>query len=404
MLRNKFRYLILLVIVGVLSILYNTYYMWVIFMTLLILPFFLFGLLCYIYGNIKVELVSTAHVVNKEEAIPITVQLTNITIFPITNLRIYLTYQNSYSSKKFTKEINVSLDSRTSSSVVCNLLSDYAGNIKINLRSIKIYDYLGLFSMRRKLKNTFKAAVLPHYYELESDKASQKNISIVESDNYSPYKSGDDPSEVFAVREYREGDRPQRIHWKLSTKVGRLMIKEFSNPLDCSDILFINLSVPEKVNVLYYIDSILECALSISYTLLLKEQPHYIAWYDESNVMCRRIRITQEKDLFEAVDGLLQAKTFTPEIDVMTAYLAEYPYEQYTDFIYITGHYLVSHLDNLACVKALTKNMIFLSDLDNVIDTQRISKELIKKAAEMGIDFLRVDVTNVKRDLELIRI
>jgi uncharacterized protein (DUF58 family) len=375
--------------------------MWIIFMTLLILPFFMFGLLCYIYGNIKVELGSTAHVVNKEEAIPITVQMTNITIFPITNLRLYLTYHNSYSLKKFTKEINVSLDSRTSSSVVCNLLSDYAGNIEINLGSFKIYDYLKLFSMRKKLKNSLKAAVLPQYYELERETASQKRIRINESDNHSPYKSGDDPSEVFAIREYREGDRPQRIHWKLSTKVDHLMIKEFSNPIDCSDILFISLCIPEQVNVLYYIDSILECALSISYTFLLKEQPHYIAWYDQSNGMCRRIRVTQEKDLFEAVDGLLQAKSYNLDTDVLTAYLAEYPYDQYTDFIYITGGFLVSQLDNLACVKAQGTNMIYLSDLDDLIDAQHIPAELIKKANDMGINFLPVDVTNVKRDLEL---
>ena len=38
----------------------------------------------------------------------------------------------------------------------------------------------------------------------------------IESDSYSTIKGGDDPSEVFAIREYREGDRLQRIHWKLS--------------------------------------------------------------------------------------------------------------------------------------------------------------------------------------------
>lgn len=401
MLRNKLRYLLLLAVVGWLTILYDTYYLWIIFMTLLIMPFFMFGLLCYIYGNIKIEMSSTTHIVNKNEAIPITIQLTNSTIFPVANIRLCLVYSNSYSFNEITKIINVSIDSKTNSTVVCNLSSDYAGNISISLKNYKVLDYLKLFALKKKLNYSFKAAVLPLYYELEGD-FTHNHMTISESDNYSPHKSGDDPSEVFAIRDYREGDRPQRIHWKLSTKLGRLMIKEFSDPFDCLDILFVSLCVPEHAKVLYYIDSILECALSISYTLLLRKQPHYIAWYDVTNDKCERVKVTQEKDFYEAVDGLINIRTYQINSDALMTYLAEYPRDQYTDFIYITGDFMASVLDTLGSVKAPGKHMLYISESDSLMDICTTPGELTRKAVDLGVDIYPVDLANVKKDLMLI--
>jgi len=380
-----------------LAIVYETYYLWIIFLTLLILPFFMFGMLCYIYGHVRVEIISTAHVVSKEENIPITLQITNPTIFPIPYLRIFATFQNSYSSNEIARVISASADAKGTSTLVLNLSSSYAGNVLIKLKGYRIYDYIKLFSIRRKLGDSLKVAVLPRYYELET--AAVHNHISVESDNHSPNRSGDDPSEVYGIREYREGDRPQRIHWKLSTKVGRLMIKEFSDPINCLDVLFINLCLPDEANMLFYIDSILECALSISYTFLLRKKPHYIAWYDAENTICRRVKVENEKDFYDAVDGLLNIKAYYAEIDTLTAYSAEYPNEQYTSFSYITGKIIMTQLDELTYVKALDKNMILLGEL---ISEDEPGEDIFKKAADMGIDFISVDISNAKLDLEFL--
>lgn len=402
MLRNKLRYLLLLTAVGFLAILYNTYYTGIIFLTLIVLPFILFGLLSFIYGSVKAELVSAAHVVNKGDAIPISVLLSNPTIFPVSNLKIYLTYKNAYSSRKYSKEFNVSIDGRSKTSIICSLYSDYAGNMEISLKGIRIYDYLKLFSLKKKLKGNLKAAVLPYYYELTQDYINDRRTRIIESDYYSPNRKGDDPSEVFAIREYREGDRLQRIHWKLSRKLDQLMIKEFSDPLNCSVLLFVNLCVPEEANVLYFIDAILECALSFSYTFLLKGQVHYFSWYDEKHGLCRRIRVTAEKDLFEAVDGLLQALPYSMGTDALSAYLAEHPNDQYTDLFFITGEVSIPHLDILNVLKAQTRQLVYVSDIDNLLGIRPMPEEVRMKSSEMGIELWPVDVTNVKRDIELV--
>lgn len=404
MLWNKLRYLLLLIAVGILAILYNTYYMGIIFLTVLAMPFAMFGLLSYLYGRMKAELISATHIVNKGEAIPISVQINNPTFFPIANLKVYITYKNAYSKDAYTKEFYISVDGRTKAVVSFTLYSEYAGNMIISLKGIRIYDYLRLFSLKKKLKGEIKAAVLPLYYELSESNLDNRHTGMVESDNYSPYKSGDDPSEVFTIREYREGDRLQRIHWKLSRKQGQLMIKEFSDPMNCSILLMANLCVPKGENVLYYLDAILECVLSLSYTFLLKGQLHYFAWFDEQHGSCYRIRVGQEKDLFEAVDGLLQATPYVEPTDVLSAYLAEYPKEQYTDVYYVTGETSGDKLELLSYLKAQTRQMIYINDLDQMSDTQEIPTEFVERSNEMGIGFWPVEITNVKRDMELIQV
>ncbi|MBH1941702.1 DUF58 domain-containing protein [Mobilitalea sibirica] len=407
MLQNKIRYLMLLASVGLLSILYNEYVMGIIFLTVAVIPFIMFGILSYIYGMISAELVSVVHVAGKGETIPVTVQINNPTVFPIPNLTIYLSYRNTFSNKKHSKDITVSVNCKTSTGVIFHIQSEHAGNLEVSLAKLRIFDYLRMFSLRKSQKGEVKIAILPKMHEISEEYIINRNKMLVESDVFSQVKSGDDPSEVFAIREYREGDRPQRIHWKLSVKQNQLMIKDFSEPLNCSILIFANLSVSKNEDTLIYMDALLECALSLSYSFMLKGQIHYFSWYDETHGICRRVRIVQEKDLFEAVDGLLQSGPYTEGMDVIPAYLSEHPNDQYTDLFYVTGEVSTLQLNSLLMMKASDRQVIYVHDTFKLFndDNKRHNKlqateELLSKMKEMGIGFLTVDTGNVKATME----
>jgi len=412
MIQNKLRYLVLLTSIGVLSILYNRYVMGIIFLTILVMPFFLFALLSFSYGMVTAELVSIVHVVNKGEVIPISVRLNNPTIFPVSNLTIYLKYKNSYSTKQYKKEFSVSLDQRANTTIMCNILSEFSGNLEISLSGIRLYDYMRIFSLKKKLNGEIKIAVLPCFHEIMENNLFTRNSQIVESDYYSAVKSGDDPSEVFTIREYKEGDRPQRIHWKLSVKQNQLMIKEFSDPLNCSVLIFVNLRVPKEGDAIVYMDALLESSLSLSHSFLSINQIHYLSWYEESHGACRRIRIMKEKDLFEAVDGLLQALPYSEKTDALAAYLAEHPNDQYSDLFYVTGEVSVPRLDYLTMLKSNAKQIIYVNDSNHVYDTREaikgeeesILESFIRSAAEMGIRFLPLEIGNIKKDIEQLKL
>ncbi len=400
MLRNQLKYLLLLVVVGLLAILYNTYYMGILFLAVLGMPFFMLLLLFYAYTNVRAELVSSTHIVNRNEPIPITVQLNNRSIFPITNIKIYLTYQNSYSKRKYKTEYMVSLDARTNTQVTVSLKSEHAGNLIISMRGIRIYDYLRLFSLRKRNPGEIKAAVLPNYYELLELKFSGGCSNHIDSDTYSLTKSGDDPSEIFAIREYREGDRLQRIHWKLSRKQDQLMIKEFSEPISCSILLLVDLYTRKSKDLLPFADAILECALSLSYTLILQKKIHYLAWYDAEHRSCRRIRITQEQELFEAIDALLQAKFYRELEDVLMNYSAEFSKDQYTELFYLTGEIEAVNPGSLSLLRSQERRLMYIYDDEEQEEVLEKSVNLQDYVDGKNFEFWPVDLNNTKRDIE----
>lgn len=398
MLKNKFKYLLLLVLVGGIAVLYNIYYTAIIFVTLCILPILLFAVLFYCKLKITVELSGVVHTVNKGDKIPVSVHLNNTTVFPVATVKIFLSYKNDYSDKKFKKNFLIPIDSNANTSVICTLYSECAGNLTVSLESIRIYDYFKIFSLKKKSNKEIKVAVLPNYYELPEFNAN-KNALIVESDSYHPTKKGDDPSEVFEIREYREGDRPQRIHWKLSRKVDQLMIKEFSYPLNSSILLFVNLCIPKGEYKLYYMDAILECALSLSYTLVMKQQVHYICWTDEKSGMCTRIRITQEEDLFEAVNDLLHANPYQNTFDMFSSYLSQYPHEQYADTYFITG--VISDLwtSSIGALKTQSRKLIYIRGKEEkIIDP--VKQEALHQFEEIGVETWPIDIGSIKQNME----
>ena len=59
-----------------------------------------------------------------------------------------------------------------------------------------------------------------------------------DSESYAPDRAGYDLSEVYQLREYRPGDSLRQMHWKLSGKLDRLVIREASLPVRRSVLLF----------------------------------------------------------------------------------------------------------------------------------------------------------------------
>lgn len=409
MFANKIRYLLLISFVGLISILYNEYIMGILFITVLVLPLVLLILLGISCGMLKAELSSMVHVATKGEKIPFMVQLYNPTPFPIYGIKIDLIIQNGFSSKQHKKELMVTMDGRSNLSVSCDLQSEYVGNLHIAMKGLQCYDYLKLFSLRKKCKDSIKIAILPDFYEVEEEIVTNRGRQYVESEYYSQTKSGDDPSEVFAIREYREGDRIQRIHWKLSSKQNELMIKEFSDPLNCSILIYLDMSISKDKDYLVYLDALLESAMSLSYSLLMKKQYHYFSWFDNKRGVCRRVQVLSEKDFYETMAGLLENANPMNLSDGLWTYLAQYPKEQYTDIFYITGELTDAKLDSLSILMTAERRIIYVQEESNnakeeahSYKTNRNTVSYYNETADIGIS--SVNIHNLRTDIQNLRL
>lgn len=120
-------------------------------------------------------------------------------------------------------------------------------------------------------------------------------------ERYSQTKPGDDLTELFGLREYRPGDRLSRIHWKLSQKTGRTLVKEPSLPL--ADSLFFLLDLNGQGREA---DALLDVFATLSGYLLQQEAAHRVA-YRGGDQSLAQLELAAPEDARPALEALLAA-------------------------------------------------------------------------------------------------
>lgn len=97
----------------------------------------------------------------------------------------------------------------------------HCGCIRLSLAGFWIYDYLGLLRLPRKSPGCHRLSVLPHSIPISPLPQLQRDASAV----LQP-KPGGGTAEHHDLRLYRPGDDLRGIHWKLSSKTGKLIFRE----------------------------------------------------------------------------------------------------------------------------------------------------------------------------------
>lgn len=106
----------------------------------------------------------------------------------------------------------------------------HCGGYQIKIEEYKQYDSLNLFYLTNKTNSLLNITILPKM--INYDINHLKN-TLPDQNNtvYSSTQKGDDPTEIYDIHEYQEGDLLKNIHWKLSMKHDKLLIKENALPL-----------------------------------------------------------------------------------------------------------------------------------------------------------------------------
>lgn len=198
---------------------------------------------------------------------------------PISHLRVDLEMQNKFAPKDiFYQSFVFPVTSSGAAEFPIKLASDCCGNVFVKIRRVKIYDMLGISVLTRKLKKSKSKAVsvmvLPESYD-SSVPFNHSASPDPDGSRFSSSKQGDDPSQVFGFHEYLPGDRMKNIHWKLSTKLDKIIVKELSLPLGSSICVIPVLSDDKgETEPLYLINTLLASFSSLHSRLSLQEISH----------------------------------------------------------------------------------------------------------------------------------
>ena len=324
--------LVLYIILFIASISFSIYYMWVTFLSLCIFTYayyLLFVMLKKMSKKISVGFVNTQKTAGRSSKIPVVLRLQNRSKLPVANMIIEIEYYNTLDGDKNTMKINTPLYPDDVQYLTLHVSAKHYGTVRMNIKRCRIVDMLKLFKIRvstdaaSRLFGESTFTIVPDYIPIENNIANYAEMGL-ETDDYSKTSKGDDPSEIFDIHEYHDGDKINRIHWKLTAKQDKTMVKDYSLPISNSIVLMADLHLDTNTDdyMLVY-DTLVEAIASISYYLIENDTPHKVVWYDKKKDNSEVVNVTDEESARLLISLLLQASIYDEPDLSMINYINE---------------------------------------------------------------------------------
>ncbi len=205
--------------------------------------------------------------------------------FPVGSVKVLVQAENRFAGELY--RIPVVYHGLTTGVKSVRLPTELCGRLNICVQRWECRDMLGLFCIRRKSPEPVFCTVLPpalapdHPVDLE---AALKTVTHLKP------KYGGGFAEEHDLRDYRPGDMSNSIHWKLSSKADKLIVREALEQENKEIFLVLN-QVGQK-------DRGLEVLYWLSLELCKRELPHRI-------VANRIYLVGNETECASALAGIL---------------------------------------------------------------------------------------------------
>ena len=338
-------------------------------LAMLLIPLVSIPINLHLRRKIRLKLTAQPNL-RKEQEAQIMLKLTNPTVLPV-NLSCCLAVTNLLNGMLLREKVHV-----TGNQVTRSVKSRYCGRLRITVEKAKLYDCFGLVGIPLNCPEKCHITVQPDGFETRISLADELG-GIAESEQYSQYRSGSDMTETFQLREYVPGDSPRQIHWKLSGKLDRLIVRDPGLPIIQDVLLFWERTEPEET--VQSIDAQAEVIVSIARALLEQDVQFRLGWNDTEENRCILHEIRELDDLIAVLPRLLCARG-RGECDAGAALLMQTRPE------------------------ALCSHMVYVSHTPatEVLDWSSYGHLTVLAVSNGGVDAIRFDETNYPTQLAVL--
>lgn len=137
-----------------------------------------------------------------------------------------------------TLEFQGQLDANTSAMWEFQAQARQLGMVRFEGVRVRLADYQGFFFHELFLRDPIERPVLPVLAEADS-RRGDKRLNLLPPPGVHRHRRPGTGSELLELRDYRPGDPPRRIAWKISARRDQLITREYESevPLRCTMIL-----------------------------------------------------------------------------------------------------------------------------------------------------------------------
>ncbi len=297
---------------------------------LIILPVLTWALNFYTKKHISVFMRMPATSSKNKDA-EIRVILSNDSVFPVFCSYVEVLIKNTLTDESEKVDLCLSAASKGSSEGSFTVNSDKCGYLRVSIGKILLADIFGFLPVKTLSDSEGKMTVMPDTFEMNISIA-MNYVSSMDEEDYSPDKSGNDYSETFQIREYVPGDSLKSIHWKLSDKLDKTMVREASLPVMKNILVFWdkNVSDPSSEEM----DAMAEVTTSLCRALCDEGLSYTIGFTDGEENVFEDISHTDE--LFRLAGQMLKSG-YSGGISGAERYMRDNGPAQYSKVIYIAS-------------------------------------------------------------------
>ena len=232
------------------------------------------------------------------------IRLRNPTLFPALRVVCRVTAENQLNRERTCQYLHTYIFPLKEQRGELRLRSDYCGRMRITVENMKLYDCFGLVGISCRTEATGYMTVRPETF-VPVVRLTPAPNSADDSEVYSQERPGFDRSEVYQIREYVPGDSLKQIHWKLTNKLDRLVVKDPGLPITRNVLVFWERTGENGDPALT--DAQAEVVISLCRSLMDMGIQFTLAWNDtERNLLVRRT-LKDMDELVAVIPRLLRA-------------------------------------------------------------------------------------------------
>ena len=336
MVRRSFRYLLVVIFSLYLFFMYNGRIFTGLLILELIYPVCSFIFLHSIGNKVSVRFCRFPSMGERGERFRGQVIIENQSRFQSVRYCVRLRVNHHFSKTGPRQKLTGTLSPLEKQTQIVTLESQYAGMMDCGLETLILYDIPGIFYRKIPLRDRRFVGIMPPFELVPMEITQRTRDFLADADEHSTQKKGDDPDDIYQIREYRPPDSIHLIHWKLSAKENHLMVKDRGFPLGCVLLLWIRMPDTETNSASF--NMLLEKAASLSVTLFEEKCIHMAAWFEEKSGQVVKWKVNSTEAVYEWIWRLLSCEPFHDAEMEQTCYEEAFRGEHFSSIVILNGN------------------------------------------------------------------
>lgn len=328
---SRFSYAVMTVTVILFTAFYLQTFFYMILALLIALPFFSYYLTGFVFRSVSVDMHFSSYSCSKGDENTLEVIINDPSRFPVSCLEITLDISSSLYGGA--GPVTHSIQIKPGENVLrFPVHFDKYGIYTAKATAITAYDHLHLFSFTRDISPECSMTIMP------DARPEERRHEVIYEEGFDEFtdnsRRGNVNGNVTDIREYQPGDRLSRIHWKLTEKLDKLIVKENEATSSNEFTVLLELYQPskEKCDLKYeesgreddsmysVLDDAIEEAWAVSAELLQAGMPFIFMYYEKSSEDFINILVNSGEELTDSFTRAFYAGSYDTEDLALSVY------------------------------------------------------------------------------------